>query len=109
MCLNKILEEFPVLWVAAEVVWQGSWWDRLLPGWPLVVHQIWMLFPSRSPLRSLLTLPTQRSISPCHAGYSKEETSALQTGLDLQSCFVSITKELSKSNDLVTSMQLRWM
>lgn len=103
------MEGFSVLWLAAEAVWQGSWWDSLLPGWPLVVHQIWMLFPSRSALRSLLTLPMQRSISPCHTGCSKEETSALQSGLDLQSHFMSVTKELSKSNDLVASMQLRWM
>lgn len=103
------MKEFSALWVAAEVVWPGSWWDSLLPGWPFAVHQIWRLFQSRSALRSLLMLPMQRPISPCHVGFSKEETSALQTGLDLQSHVVSVNKELSKSNDLVASMQLRWM
>jgi len=78
-CLNKIVEGFSVLWVAAEAAWQGRWWHSLLPGWPLAAHQIWMPFLSRSALGSLLTLPTQRPISPCHAGYSEEETRLVWT------------------------------
>lgn len=107
MYLTKIMKEFSVLWVAADVVWPGSWWVSLLPGWPLAVHQIWTLFLDRSALRSLLMLPMQRPISPCHVEFSEEETSALQTGPDLQSHVMSVTKELSKSNDLVASVQLR--